>query len=58
LAGVTVWNGPLELGTVVWVLPGIYTITLTERVGDPILISAQVQTLPGTVTAFEVWTAP
>jgi hypothetical protein len=58
LAGTTIWNGPLELGTVVWVIPGIYSISLTERVGDPILISAQVQTLPGSVTALEVWTAP
>jgi hypothetical protein len=58
LAGVTIWNGPFEFGDVVWVLPGIYTIRLGERVGDPILISAQVQTLPGSVTAIEVWTAP
>lgn len=58
LAGVTIWNAPLELGTVVWVLPGIYDIELSERVGDPILISAEVQTLPGSVTALEVWTAP
>ena len=58
LAGVTIWNAPLEMGTVVWVLPGIYNIRLSERVGDPILISAQVQTLPGSVTALEVWTAP
>lgn len=58
LAGVTIWDGPFEFGDVVWVLPGIYTIRLDERVGDPILISAQVQTLPGTVTALEVWTAP
>ncbi len=58
LAGVTVWDAPLEMGSVVWVLPGIYSIELSERVGDPILISAQVQTLPGSVTSLEVWTAP
>ncbi|MDQ3657570.1 MAG: VWA domain-containing protein, partial [Chloroflexota bacterium] len=58
LAGVTIWDDPLEFGAVVWVLPGIYNIRLSERVGDPILISAQVQTLPGSVTALEVWTAP
>ncbi|MDQ3412011.1 MAG: VWA domain-containing protein [Chloroflexota bacterium] len=58
LAGVTIWNGPFEFGDVVWVLPSIYSIRLDERVGDPILISAQVQTLPGSVTALEVWTAP
>lgn len=58
LAGTTIWNAPLEFGSVVWVLPGIYSIELSERVGDPILISARVQTLPGSVTSLEVWTAP
>jgi hypothetical protein len=57
-SGVVIWRAPFELGDRVWVLPGIYRIDMTERVGDPILISAELQTLPGTVTKFEVLTAP
>ena len=38
--------------------PGIYKIRLLELVGDPILMAADVQTLPGTVTKIEVTTAP
>ena len=56
--GVVVWNDQFELGDRVWVLPGIYRLDLVERVGDPILISAELQTLPGTVTKLEVLTAP
>jgi hypothetical protein len=42
----------------VWVLPGIYTLDLQELVGDPILMSFTVQTLPGSATQVEVFTAP
>jgi hypothetical protein len=57
-SGVVIWRAPFELGDRVWVLPGIYRIDMVERVGDPILISAELQTLPGTVTKLEVLTAP
>lgn len=57
LAGVVIWQDQFELGDYVWVLPGIYRMELLERVGDPILISAEVQTLPGTVTQLEIYTA-
>jgi hypothetical protein len=57
-SGVLIWNAPFELGDRVWVLPGIYRIDLSQRVGDPILISAELQTLPGGVTKLEVLTAP
>lgn len=57
-SGVVIWQAPFELGDKVWVLPGIYSIDLTQRVGNPVLISAEVQTLPGTVTKLEVLTAP
>lgn len=57
-SGVVIWRAPFELGDRVWVLPGIYRIDMVERVGNPILISAEVQTLPGTVTKIEVLTAP
>jgi Mg-chelatase subunit ChlD len=56
-AGTVIWQDQFEEGDLVWVLPGIYTMDLLERVGDPVLISAQVQTLPGTVTQIEVLTA-
>ena len=58
LAGTVVWQEPFELGDYVWVLPGIYTMELVERVGDPVLVMAQVQTLPGSATQLEVFTAP
>ncbi len=58
LAGIVIWQAPFEQGDTVWVLPGIYTMDLVERVGDPVLIMAQVQTLPGSVTQVEVFTAP
>jgi hypothetical protein len=57
-SGVVIWQAPFELGDQVWVLPGIYRIDMVERVGNPILISAELQTLPGTVTKLEVLTAP
>jgi hypothetical protein len=58
LAGRRVWQAPFEEGDTVWVLPGIYTMDLLERVGNPVLIMAQVQTLPGTTTHVEVATSP
>lgn len=57
-AGVVLWQDQFELGDRMWVLPGIYRIRLLELVGDPILLAADVQTLPGTVTKIEVTTAP
>ncbi len=57
LAGVVVWQDQFEQGGFVWVLPGIYRMELLERVGNPILISAQVQCLPGTATQLEIFTA-
>src|ERR687892_718313 len=53
LAGNVIWQAPFEEGNYVWVLPGIYTMDLVERVGDPVLIMAQVQTLPGSATQLE-----
>jgi hypothetical protein len=57
LDGTVIWQDQFEQGDFVWVLPGIYDMELLERVGDPILISAEVQTLPGTVTQLEIFTA-
>lgn len=56
--GTVIWLDQIEQGDYVWVLPGIYTCDLTELVGDPILISFTVQTLPGSATQVEIFTAP
>ncbi len=56
--GTVIWQDQIERGDYVWVLPGIYTLELLELVGDPILMSMTVQTLPGSITAIDVWTAP
>ena len=58
LAGVIVWQDQFELGDRIWVLPDLYSINLLEIVGDPVLFSATVQTLPGQVTKIDVYTAP
>lgn len=57
LDGTIIWQDQFEQGDYVWVLPGIYRMELLERVGDPILVSAEVQCLPGTVTQMEIFTA-
>ncbi len=57
LAGVLVWQDQFELGDRVWVLPDLYSINLLEVVGNPVLFSATVQTLPGQVTKIDVYTA-
>jgi hypothetical protein len=57
LDGTVIWQDQFEQGDYVWVLPGIYRMELLERVGDPILVSAEVQCLPGTVTQLEIFTA-
>ena len=56
-AGVVIWQDQFEQGDYVWVLPSIYRMELLERVGDPVLIAAEVQTLPGTATQLEIFTA-
>lgn len=56
--GTIIWQDQIEQGDYVWVLPGIYTCDLLELVGDPILISFTVQTLPGSATQVEIFTAP
>lgn len=56
--GTIIWQDQIEQGDYVWVLPGIYTCDLLELVGDPVLISFTVQTLPGAATQVEIFTAP
>jgi len=56
--GTVIWQDQIEQGDWVWVLPGIYICDLLELVGDPVLISFTVQTLPGSATQVEIFTAP
>ncbi len=56
--GTVIWQDQIEEGDWVWVLPGIYSCDLLELVGDPVLMSFTVQTLPGSATRLEVFTAP
>ncbi len=58
IAGLVHYQAPFEQGDYIWVLPGIYTMELVERVCNPVLIMAQVQTLPGSATQVEIFTAP
>lgn len=57
-AGTVIWQDQIEIGDLVWVLPGIYRLQLTELTGNAVIISLDVQTLPGSVTQVDVLTAP
>jgi hypothetical protein len=56
--GTVIWQDQIEIGDYVWVLPGIYRLELLELTGDAVLLSMDVQTLPGSVTEVDVTTAP
>jgi|GEM_PF-1343524 len=56
--GTLIWQDQIEIGDYVWVLPGIYRLSLEELTGDAVLLSMDVQTLPGAVTHVDVTTAP
>ncbi|MFN8622902.1 MAG: VWA domain-containing protein [Chloroflexota bacterium] len=53
-----VWDAPVEAGDRVWVQPADYLVELTPRVGDPILIWADVRTSPGTIVTLHAGTEP
>ncbi len=57
-AGTVIWQDQIQIGNLVWVLPGIYRLELFELTGDAVLISMDVQTLPGAVTEISVTTSP
>lgn len=56
--GTLIWQDQIEIGDYVWVLPGVYRLELLELTGDAVLLSMDVQTLPGSVTEVDVTTAP
>jgi hypothetical protein len=58
LGGIVIWEDQIEFGDAVWVLPGVYRLQMTELTGDAVLLSMDVQTLPGEVTEVQVLTAP
>lgn len=53
-----IWDAPVEKGDRVWVQPGRYLVDLAPRVGDPILVWADVRTSPGTVLTIHAGTEP
>ena len=57
-SGLLIWNAPIEYGDVVWLIPGIYRLSLAEVTGDAAIISLDVQTLPGSVTEVGVTVTP
>jgi hypothetical protein len=57
-SGLVVWDAPFEAFDRVWLLPGLYRLELAERVGDPVLIAADLQCLEGTVIRLSVGTEP
>jgi hypothetical protein len=56
--GTIIWEDQIEIGDYVWVLPGVYRLELVELTGDAVILSLDVQTLPGSVTQIDVTTAP
>ena len=58
IGGIVIWEDQIEFGDAVWVLPGVYRLQLVELTGTPILLSMDVQTLPGEITEVQVLTAP
>jgi hypothetical protein len=57
-SGVLIWNAPIEYGDVVWLIPGVYRLSLAEVTGDAAILSLDVQTLPGSVTEVGVTVTP
>ena len=57
-AGLVVWEAPVEAFDRIWLLPGLYRIELTERVGDPVLIAAEIEAIEGTIIRLSVGTEP
>jgi Mg-chelatase subunit ChlD len=58
LDGTVIWEDTVDLGDVVWLLPGTYRLEATELSATTTLITMTVQTQPGTVTAVSVMTMP
>jgi hypothetical protein len=56
--GVLLWEAPFETSDRIWVLPGLYEVELSPRTGDPILVWAELETLPGTSTGIHAGTEP
>ncbi len=57
-AGLVVWEAPVEAFDRVWLLPGLYRLELVERVGDPVLIQAEIEAIEGTVIRLSDGTEP
>lgn len=58
LAGTVIWEDQIQFGDAVWVLPGTYRLQIVQLTGTTVLLSMDVQTLPGKITEVTVLTAP
>jgi hypothetical protein len=57
VAGIIIWQAPIQTFDQVWVLPGVYRLQVDGEIGDAVLLSMDVQTLPGSVTQIDVTVA-
>ena len=57
-AGLVVWDAPVEAFDRLWLLPGLYRLELSERVGDPILIQGEIDAIEGAIIRLSVGTEP
>jgi hypothetical protein len=58
LGGIVIWEDQIQFGDAVWVIPGTYRLQIVELTGTTVLLSMDVQTLPGKITEVTVLTAP
>jgi len=58
LSGTVIWEDQIQFGDAVWVLPGTYRLRIVQLTGTTVLLSMDVQTLPGKITEVTVLTAP
>jgi len=57
-AGLVVWEAPIEAEDRVWLLPGSYRLELLERVGDPVLVAADIDAPAGMIIRLSVAAKP
>jgi hypothetical protein len=57
-SGLVVWEAPTEAFDRLWLLPGLYRIELVERVGDPVLVQAEIDAIEGATIQLSVGTEP
>jgi hypothetical protein len=56
--GTVIWQAAMETGDRVWVLPGIYRLEPMDITADLVIVSLDVQTLPGSTTQVQALVSP